>query len=328
MITTEAGGSKYRLPQSALAGVQMGAEAGGLTMPTMAPSAAFPGIGGAPVYKLPSEWESRFNEVLREVIEPGKDIEQLRLMAQGIGLPAGKSQQYRQLAAKELAKAEGERRRSIASLAGSLTQLMLEPSRFAERQFERMLGYGERMAGLGLRGKELGLKGEIFRAREKALEEAPAKTFEALTPEGTKQVLQWNRETKAYEPIAEGMAPVTLRKGQYAVSPMTQKVIAGMEEGLPTTEMAKTVHSEYVKKRSKLSGEYGLKDINVRTDKEVEAYNEMASGMESLGFSKKTLPRYDEFEAFYKSGPGKKKAFTDEQIRNLYTKGIREALGY
>jgi hypothetical protein len=126
------------------------------------------------------------------------------------------------------------------------------------------------------------------------------------------------------------MAPVTLRKGQYAVAPMTGKVIAGMEEGLPTTEMAKTVHSEYVKKRSKFSEEYGLKDINIRTDKEVDAYNEMAGGMERLGFGEqfKTLPRYDEFETFYKTGPGKKRSLTDEQIRNLYTGEIRKALGY
>src|SRR3990170_4996450 len=246
MLTSERlGGVEYNLPAGGYGEAISGAA---LRVPSI-PEGAFPGIGGAPVYKLPPELQSQFDDILKQVIEPSETLKTLRLQAQGFGLPAGETSRGRALAIKSLGTLEANRTNAIASLVGSITRLMIEPNKFYERQFERLLTHGERIGELGLKGRELGFKREALATRERALAEAPAKTIKTLGPEGTERTLQWDKASQSYIQISEGAKPRIMKEGEKLVSGTTGEILAGEEKGLPRTQMAQTAFRQNSSKK-------------------------------------------------------------------------------
>jgi hypothetical protein len=324
MTTETIGGREYRLPGSVFTSSRAGAA---LPFPSSS-EAAFPGISGAPVYKIPPEYEAKFNDVLREVMEPGRDIEELRAAAQGMRGGPGESYKSRPLALKLLAEAEGNRRRSIAGLADSLTKMMLAPSKFYEQQFEAMLGYGEKMAGHGVKEREIGLNAQIERERTRAIEEGPSKTVEGFTPEGMQQTLAWDRETQTYKPIpgSEGMRAMALGEGESVISPMTGKtIVSGGEKGSPKKENARSAYNQYLKTVEGLKEDFTLqKDPDLMTDKALSSYNFFAGQMKTWGFGEdvKPIPPFEEYKAYYSA-----RGITDDAVlKKRYRAHVRQIL--
>jgi hypothetical protein len=270
------------------------------TMPTGAMNEAIAGVPpnteiGSPKYTIPDEWTQRFDQAIRGITETSPEIETLRRQARGFDLPPGQSYgRQRYAAQRALVDIETNRRNAIASLAHNLTNLMVEPSKFARDIYGKQLEYGLGRERLGLENERLRLLG-----RRAAIEELelpwkmetearkPTETVTGIGEGGERILYNWNPETKQYGVMTRGALPIeTTREGKI-VDPATGKILYQGEGGKFNEELGKLAYKSFLDEIKQISGE--IKPDEEKTSAMLNARKRLSETLTQLGL-KDVLP--------------------------------------
>lgn len=239
----------------------------GTTAPTSPMSALPIGATTAPdltqTTGVADEWKTKFDETVRTLGEPSRELEMLRNMAQGFGLPMGRAgREARTAAVQALKDIETNRRTALTSLAQTMTQLIMKPAEMQKDIWGKQLEHGLGSRRAALEEQRLAWEKERFPMME-AGKKAPATAVDT----------------------AVSTAPWRVREGETLIDPTTGKVIYEGKHGskLPD-KLSELAYRDYTRELKEIDEDILLKPEQ-QEERRQKAYEKMQKQFERFGRS-------------------------------------------